>query len=426
VYLVNIKMSYTLSTPAPQYSAVNGNILYVACSDGVRLFNLNTGVYVRKISTSVVPVGLIVANGILYTTSDSNTLYSYNLSNNDQQTLILNNLGHPQQILYYNNLLYIANFGTNQVRLYNTNGTLNTSFNGISSPVGMFIDPNSNTLYVSSYYTRTIGSYNATNGTVINGSISSFGDTPYGIVYSGNYLYVAMHNSQIIKKCNAITGEQSTFVTTGALPYGLTIYNNYLYCSNYAVNTVVGHALPAIPVSVPVSAEVPCFKEESKILTNNGYIAVQNLKKGDLVKTSKNGFVSIHSIGKRKMRHDASEERLKYQLYTCSTDKYPELFEDLIITGCHSILIDKFTSQKQREKTIQVNGNTYVTDGKYRLPACVDERTSVYDKSGYYNIYHFALENEDYYMNYGVYANGLLVETCSKRYLNELSNMELL
>ncbi len=419
-------MSYTLSTPAPQYSAVNGNILYVACSDGVRLFNLNTGVYVRKISTSVVPVGLIVANGILYTTSDSNTLYSYNLSNNDQQTLILNNLGHPQQILYYNNLLYIANFGTNQVRLYNTNGTLNTSFNGISSPVGMFIDPNSNTLYVSSYYTRTIGSYNATNGTVINGSISSFGDTPYGIVYSGNYLYVAMHNSQIIKKCNAITGEQSTFVTTGALPYGLTIYNNYLYCSNYAVNTVVGHALPAIPVSVPVSAEVPCFKEESKILTNNGYIAVQNLKKGDLVKTSKNGFVSIHSIGKRKMRHDASEERLKYQLYTCSTDKYPELFEDLIITGCHSILIDKFTSQKQREKTIQVNGNTYVTDGKYRLPACVDERTSVYDKSGYYNIYHFALENEDYYMNYGVYANGLLVETCSKRYLNELSNMELL
>jgi hypothetical protein len=28
-------------------------------------------------------------------------------------------------------------------------------------------------------------------------------------------------------------------------------------------------------------------------------------------------------------------------------------------------------------------------------------------------------------MNYGVYANGLLVETCSKRYLKELSHMEL-
>jgi hypothetical protein len=41
-------------------------------------------------------------------------------------------------------------------------------------------------------------------------------------------------------------------------------------------------------------------------------------------------------------------------------------------------------------------------------------------------IYHIALENDDYYMNYGVYANGLLVETCSKRYLKELSRMELI
>jgi len=37
-----------------------------------------------------------------------------------------------------------------------------------------------------------------------------------------------------------------------------------------------------------------------------------------------------------------------------------------------------------------------------------------------------ALENDDYYMNYGIYANGLLVESCSKRYLKEESNMELI
>jgi hypothetical protein len=417
-------MSYTLSTLSPQYSAVYNNTLYVACRDGVRLFDIDTGVYVRTISTSVVPVGLIVVNEMLYTTSDSNTLYSYNLTNNDQQTLLLNNLNHPQQILYYNNLLYIANFGGNQVLLYNTNGTLNSSFNGISSPVGMFINPDSNTLYVTSYFTMKVGSYNATNGAAINPSISSFNDRPYGVVLSGKYLYVAIHNSNIIKKCDAITGEQSIFSTTGLLPYGLTIYNNYLYCSNQSSNTVVGYALPAI---IPASASsIACFKEDSKILTNDGYIAVQNLRKGDLVKTCKNGFMAIHSIGKRKMYHFGSKERIKDQLYTCSKDKYSEIFEDLIITGCHSILIDRFTTQEQREKTIQVNGNTYVTDGKYRLPACVDDRTSVYDKSGYYNIYHFALENEDYYMNYGVYANGLLVETCSKRYLNEISNMELL
>ena len=60
------------------------------------------------------------------------------------------------------------------------------------------------------------------------------------------------------------------------------------------------------------------------------------------------------------------------------------------------------------------------------LPACVDDRASVYETPGLYTIYHLALENENYLSNYGIYANGLLVETCSKRYLKELSNMTLI
>jgi hypothetical protein len=75
---------------------------------------------------------------------------------------------------------------------------------------------------------------------------------------------------------------------------------------------------------------------------------------------------------------------------------------------------------------IVVNGLIYVTDGKYRLPACADPRASVYEIQGTYTIYHLALENDNYYMNYGIYANGLLVETCSKRYLKELANMTLI
>ena len=49
-----------------------------------------------------------------------------------------------------------------------------------------------------------------------------------------------------------------------------------------------------------------------------------------------------------------------------------------------------------------------------------------YETLGSYIIYHFALENDNYYNNYGIYANGLLVETCSKRYLKELSKMTLI
>jgi hypothetical protein len=137
--------------------------------------------------------------------------------------------------------------------------------------------------------------------------------------------------------------------------------------------------------------------------------------------------VPIYTIGKRDIFHPASSKRIKEQLYKCSKAKYPDIFEPLIITGCHSILIDDFVSEEQKQKAIEVNENRLcITDGKYRLPACADTRASVYEKPGTYTIYHFALENEDYYMNYGIYANGLLVETCSKRYMKKLSGMELI
>jgi hypothetical protein len=131
-------------------------------------------------------------------------------------------------------------------------------------------------------------------------------------------------------------------------------------------------------------------------------------------------------IGKRDIYHPALKDRNKNQLYICNNDDYPEVFEPLVITGCHSILIDEFFSEQQREDVIEFSGGIYITDNQYRLPACVDTRAKVYDKQGHYTIYHIALENDDYYMNYGIYANGLLVETCSKRYLKELSNMELI
>jgi hypothetical protein len=89
-------------------------------------------------------------------------------------------------------------------------------------------------------------------------------------------------------------------------------------------------------------------------------------------------------------------------------------------------LVDNFTNDEQKEKDEGINGQIYITDGKYRVPVCVDNRSSIYETSGIYTIYNLALENDNYYMNYGIYANGLLVESCSKRYLIEYSNMALI
>jgi hypothetical protein len=58
--------------------------------------------------------------------------------------------------------------------------------------------------------------------------------------------------------------------------------------------------------------------------------------------------------------------------------------------------------------------------------ACLDERAMPYLEEGSFTIWHIALDNDNKYMNYGIYANGLLVETCSKRYLRESSGMTLI
>ena len=173
----------------------------------------------------------------------------------------------------------------------------------------------------------------------------------------------------------------------------------------------------------------PCFLEGTQILCfENGkevYRPVQSLRKGDLVKTIYNGYLPIHMIGTSPMYNPDNDDRNASRLYRCSKENYPGLFEDLYITGCHSILVPKIT-YKQAQTTIASLGRLFVTDKHCRLMAWVDEKSEPYKMAGIYNIYHIALENNDYYMNYGIYANGLLVESCSKRYLTELSNMRIL
>jgi hypothetical protein len=73
-----------------------------------------------------------------------------------------------------------------------------------------------------------------------------------------------------------------------------------------------------------------------------------------------------------------------------------------------------------------MSGSISKTEGRYNLPACVDDRATVYEIPGEYTIYHIALENINYWGKYGIYANGLLVESCSKHYLLEISGMELI
>lgn len=171
----------------------------------------------------------------------------------------------------------------------------------------------------------------------------------------------------------------------------------------------------------------PCFLEGTTVLCCvdeiETYLPIEQLKKGTLVKTLLDGYKPVYLVGKGTIHNPGTTDRTENRLYKCSVSNYPQLKSDLYITGCHSILEFPIT-EKQKEDTIQHMGRLYVTDKKYRLMACIDERAEPWNSHGEYTIWHIALENKDEKMNYGVYVNGgLLVETCSINFLKNKSNM---
>ena len=194
------------------------------------------------------------------------------------------------------------------------------------------------------------------------------------------------------------------------------------------VNISTTSILHSYQVSTPyftiLAIGLKCFLKDTEILTQSGYARVQDLRRGDLVKIADGRYLPISHIVSEDIIHPARTERIKDQLYVCRKDKYPELTKDLVLTGAHAILVDGF-KEGEREQTLDILKKIYITGNKYRLPACVDGRTRVWEKAGPATIYHFALENPNPKFNYGVYANGLLVETCSIRYITEKANMTL-
>ena len=228
-----------------------------------------------------------------------------------------------------------------------------------------------------------------------------------------------------------------------------------------------------------------CFLEGSKILTIvdnkefslvEQYQNIENIKYGTLVKTYLHGYKKVTHIGKNTIhwREKYSTKNPIDKLYKLSMNNYDEIDEfgeDLYITGAHSILVNSLT-KKQREETIKLLGDIYITDDKYRLMAYLDENAEVCDTlaedpisedtiynlskklifedtpynlskkpisktpiskkpiSGGkgveppYTIWHIVLENSNIYENYGIYANGLLVESCSQWSFEEYSNLK--
>jgi hypothetical protein len=296
------------------------------------------------------------------------------------------------------------------------------------------------------------------SGTVVDsdyGGFSAAADTPGQLVIESGVLYIAgfnnIYNIPIPSGSYGISYSGGVGNTTNET--GLTILGNRVYTTaangaSIAVYTFPGFA--PLQVSPPYwnssslnasiglynfggnvygsnvgsilefSPYIICFLKATKILCQeNGveiYKPIEEIKQGVKVKTLLNGYMPVDKVTADTVYNPDNDERTKERLYLLSKSVYPELHENLVITGGHSTLVERLTISQKSEITSML-GEVFVTDNLYRLPACVDDRAVVYPREGTFDIYHICLENTNEYTNYGIWANGLLVESCCKRHI---------
>jgi len=259
---------------------------------------------------------------------------------------------------------------TGQVEVNGTN-VLHFFINGVDQLNTSVILPNKNTF---------------SNGTFTNTVITT--------IPSGNNLY-----------------EQgaSYYILNGST--NATIASNEAYFYNLSTNVVID------------LTETPCFNEGTKILYLNQkmveeYICIELLQKGDYVKTFEHGYRKIDMIGRNVLINNPSI--YKKCMYKMKKTKTNGLLEDLIVTGGHSIMVDKMTEKERKLNDTLFLGPTPTLDNKYLLLAAVSKQFVPMKDTNSYTYYHFVLENDgDDTARYGVWANGVLTETPSKEYFKK-------
>ena len=167
-----------------------------------------------------------------------------------------------------------------------------------------------------------------------------------------------------------------------------------------------------------------CFLADSKVLTNHGLIAIQLLKKGDLVQTLNDGLLPIKFVGKLSFFNQTTEERINAHLYKLNKVDFPELLEDLFITGGHPLLVDKNDLDEETKKKLLDMDVPIITEDKYRVFAFIHPKAELWNDEGMKEVFDIVLENEDPHRNYGIYVNGILTESMDEHFFLNYSGMK--
>jgi hypothetical protein len=130
------------------------------------------------------------------------------------------------------------------------------------------------------------------------------------------------------------------------------------------------------------------------------------------------GYRKINLIGKNTLINNPNiNEDCMYMMEKNDSNR---LSEDLIVTGAHSILVDDL-GNKYNAYSNFYNGLIPKIDDKFLVFASISTEFVKLKNTDLYTYYHFILENDgnDNDKRYGVWANGILTETPTKKYFIE-------
>ena len=218
--------------------------------------------------------------------------------------------------------------------------------------------------------------------------------TPYYIIgvnnaYSNEDISLNGSNG-VVFGSGLVSGTYSTYV----------LYNDAA-TSNYTI------------MDVNVTTEHACYHESTQILCHTGYVPINKLTIGTLVKTSTGEYKRVKVIG--------STPIVNTTLYRLPKEKNKDLIDDLIITGNHCILVDRLT-ETQMERSKKYWKTFHTIDEKQLLLACIGEDFIQY-KENKTIVYQIVLEDSNPKRRHGIWANGILSETMSMfTYLSKNKN----
>uniref|UniRef100_A0A6C0I8B1 Hedgehog/Intein (Hint) domain-containing protein n=1 Tax=viral metagenome TaxID=1070528 RepID=A0A6C0I8B1_9ZZZZ len=163
--------------------------------------------------------------------------------------------------------------------------------------------------------------------------------------------------------------------------------------------------------------DVVCYSKGTRILCEHGYVPIEQLKVGMLVKTYKHGLREIELVGKGSFINDPSNwKRCMYLL-----PKSGEMTDDLVVTGGHGIL------EKMPQNHIVLtdqdwffNNKKYsVIDGMYVSRAAFNYKFKKIESNDFFEYYHIALKSNSKWSRYGIWANGVLSESTFKHDIDD-------